>query len=390
MLKRKNIKIFITLLTLCFSTLTLYNASAMEFKQIDAKETKEKNKINYKELKEINSNKDKDAKKEFSSKIKDIFKPVRENIFQKNYKDAEIIEKLVDAYLENDLFKYLIEKYKIYSNQFLDNYEKNSFIDIKLKHICEFLKNSSLNNLCLYSNNQLNKERYIEIMKDYIESDVKIDCRNVDFTIPESSEKKLEKYFYEYKKILDNFLKEFQNRYSEITKKIKINKNNIKNITPEIINKFKNSLITKIKAFKNQIINYLEQKIKDDSPIVNQEFINLIANDNKKILLNFITLTKENKLDKNKFITTLKNFKIIHDNSEYTINKEEELDLLTFFHKYKPIIEKEFSKESINNFLKTSPTLKEALRLTIENSHEESSEINNKNDQSILFYPPIK
>ncbi len=383
-----SIKTIILTLTLFISTLSFCNANAMEVNQINNnlnnQNNNKKDKIYYKKLEKLNSEKSMKVNKKFNLEIKNIFKPVKDSYFQKKYEDPVLIENLINAYLKNDPFKYKVEEYDIRLNMFLNDYETNGFVDVKLEEYCKHLKNKLLYDICLNKNKKLNRKNFIRIMKDHIESNIKINCSNVDFTIPEHSEKRLEKYFNEYKERIDNFLIEFQIKYKEITEKIENEKNKINQntITPEMVEQFKKKLIQKISFYKNATIEFLERKVINESHI-NQKIIDTITNYNKEILLNYISLTENNKLDKDKFIRTLKEFKIIDNNSNYIINKEEELNLLIFLRKYKTKIEKESSKESVNNILKTSPILKDALELYIDNQNEITNDIT-----SILLYPP--
>ncbi len=396
MSKRKNIKTIILTLTLFISTISFCNANAMEVNQINNNLNNQNNnkqsKIDYEKLRKLNLNEDKKAKEKFDLKIKDIFKPVKDSYFQKKYEDSELIENLTDAYLENDLFKYKNKDYEINSNKFLYDYETNGFIDDNMEYYLKALKNELLEQTCLDDKKELNKEQFIKIMKDYIESKIKIDCSNLDFTIPIYSEEKLKDYFNEHKERIDNFLIEYQIRYKQITEKIENYKNKIKpkKITPEIIEQFKKKLLDKIHMFKSKTINQLEQKV-DNGCCLNQRIIDNNTYYNKIILLNYVGLTENNKLDKDKFIRILKKFKIIGNNSNYIIDKKEEQNLLPFLCECKDIIEKKCSKESINKLINKSPLLKEALDFYNYNSDDDSDDNSNEtkgNDSSTLFYPP--
>ena len=269
MSKKRNIKIFITLLTLCFSTLSLCNASAMEFKQIEIetpknekKEAKEKRKYDikyYSNLEKLINKENSKAKAKFASEVKDLFEKIKYNNSKQKYKDPKLIENIINAYLKNDLFKYCLQFYKLNSKIFLIDYKINNLIEYMCKRDVEKRKNECLKNICLNSDKKLDKEKFIEIIKRFIEKENKIDCSNIDFTIPESSEKKLEEYFNKQEENMKKLFKEVQNEYNEITTEINKNKNEkIVIITPKIIEKFKKILLEKIPFLQKKMIDYLE------------------------------------------------------------------------------------------------------------------------------------
>ena len=363
MSKRKNIKTIILTLTLFISTFSLYNANAMEFKQIEIetpkekkenKEKKEKKKygFDYTKLNKIINEEDKKAKQRFLLEVEDIYKKFKDN-------EYELMAYITDAYLKSDLFKYVIQSYKILLLTALDQYERCGFIDYDITNEIRIKKKYLLNIRCLDNKNKLNKEKFIDIIGDFIKSKIGIDLNNIDVTIPEPSEEKLEKYFNKYEQDKIDLSNEFKIKYDEITKKFGKDNENIKTITPKIIKQFKKKLSTNIQDVRHKMIQYLEQK--SNEKYVNEEFIDNITKYNKNMFLDFISLTENNELNKNKFIETLKKFKIIDNNSKYIINKEEELKLLIFLRKYKTKIEKENLKETTIELLKTSPILQKTL-----------------------------
>ena len=176
MSKKKNIKIFITSLTLCLSTLSLYSASAMKFKQIeintpkeDKRETVELSKTNIKIYKKtiigyinkINN----DCCKEYGIKyIKEKFKENYEilknqlNCLENNKIDTD---KLV---LQLEKFKILkIDPNKKY--KFPDEETENNLIEF-LDYINNFIEEKK-EELSDYLNNK-NNEKQIEITKDVV------------------------------------------------------------------------------------------------------------------------------------------------------------------------------------------------------------------------------
>ncbi len=400
MLKRKNIEIFTLSLTLYLLTLSFCSTSAMSPKKIynnpfkKEEKTNNSNKQNKKthiELLRKNSNENNKVVDDFNLKIKEIFKPVIDNCFQEHYNNPRLMEKLIDLCIQKDIFKNHIKKYEIISNEFLKYYETNSFINYEIKYFLNHIKDIALKSNCLNNEKKLDKEKFIKIIKDHIKSNVKIDCSKVNFTISKQSEKKLEEYFNKYEKNINDLLKKVQTKYNEITEKIKNNDNNknIKEITPEIIEKFKTVLLRIIGNFKNRIKNFSEKRVENEIPL-SQYTIDSVINYDKSVILDFISLTKNNKLDKNKLFTTLKILKIINNDSKYTINKEKELNLLIFLRKCKTKVENEHSREFIDNILKTSPLLKEALELSIIDNLKDTTNQDIENSSPTLFYPPIK
>ncbi len=377
MSKRKYIKILIMSLALCLSTFSFYNANAMEFKQIEIetpkekkenKEKKEKKKygFDYTKLNKIINEEDKKAKQRFLLEVEDIYKKFKDN-------EYELMAHITDAYLKSDLFKYVIQTYKILLLTALDQYERCGFIDYDITNEIRIKKKYLLNIRCLDNKNKLNKEKFIDIIGDFIKSKIGIDLNKIDVTIPEPSEEKLEKYFNKYEQDKIDLSNEFKIKYDEITKKFGKDNENIKTITPKIIKQFKKKLSTNIQDVRHKMIQYLEQK--SNEKYVNEEFIDNITKYNKNMFLDFISLTENNELDKNKFIETLKKFEIIDNNSKYIINKEEELKLLIFLRKYKTKIEKENLKETTIELLKTSPILQKTLGSIINSPKEITKDI---------------
>ena len=382
MSKRKNVKTIILTLTLFISTLSFCNASAMEVNQIDnntyKKEEKINDNLNNKE-KETTKEKEK-AQEKYESEIIDTIKPFKYNFFQqKNEEYKKIMENIIKSYLKTDFLKYEIEDYEIHLKIFLEQYKANGVLkEDYLNHLLRTQKSKIEYDICLDNKKKFDKQKFIQIIKNYINSHIGINCFKINFTISEYYEKKLEEYFNKHRKTVDDLLEQFQIKYDEITKEIEKNKKNIEEITPEMIEQFKKKLIQRISFYKNVTIEYLELQVKKGLAF-GQTLIDNISNASKEILLNHISLTANNKLNKNNFIKALKHFEIINSNSNYIINKKEELNLLIFLRKYKTKIEKESSRESVNELLlKKSPLLKKTLKIC-----------NDNNETSLLFMPSV-
>ncbi len=278
---------------------------------------------------ELNIDKTKNIIKNIDYQIENMSKNIKDKNPKKKYMDAELIKNSINSYL-NQFLKYKIDLYKYTMDIFLKFYETNEFINENLKNILENQKNKLLNYIYLNNEKKLDKKNFIENLKSFMETfHSENDYSEIDFTIPEYYEKKLEEHFNENKNIIDNLSKEFQTKYENITKEIKNNKNiyneNPKKVTKEMINK----LEAIYEEETNKFINSLDENSNNKSNITkyenNEELENYIEI-NKINLLNNLCLTNNKKLDKKKFIKLLKKFNII-DDLNYKISEKNEFEL---------------------------------------------------------------